>query len=172
MLYIFCVLDSLWLHQALVHFTNPLKPKQPQKKKELKKKLRIANAKKYECSICGKVYITKGGKSTFRLHMETEHGQPPLCPCNICGKPCQGSKDLKRHIHTHLGKDEKAEAKINSEQIHLEKCLCSECGALYSEKGKVNFIVDCLCLVRLTLSQYLYMLYYSYFGTTHQSCSY
>lgn len=92
------------------------------------------------CPVCGKVYIAKSGQ-TFRVHMELEHGQKPFLACDICGKPCVGPKNLKHHVRTHLGKDEKVQ-EVNSNSMaeghEPEKFLCPECGCIFSRKGKEN----------------------------------
>ena len=47
----------------------------------------------YVCKVCGK----EGQSTNVQRHIEAQHLEGPLLPCNVCGKTSKSRNELSKH---------------------------------------------------------------------------
>lgn len=88
---------------------------------DLKRHRREAHEDKFQCQICGKVFISEKG---LRLHLELHNGEKRF-ECHICGKRFLLKTLLEQHLRSHPGSG-------------VDPFRCDVCAKTFTRKYKLN----------------------------------
>ena len=80
--------------------------------------------KPYLCTICGSSYAKR---KYMRFHKKYYHSLVPQCVCDVCGKMCRTSSQLKLHKMTH---------EPDTNKTH--PCRCEICGSFFKTKSTLS----------------------------------